>query len=197
MNMEEVLDWCNQSERRKRILLRFDQPLTAKQLSHRQQLPLDTCSYLLLQLAIYRVVTCLNPSARRGRLYWLTNLGKSCQRKSRQQIGLAPLRYTLPEIDWETYGWICFCHRSAVIKALDRPMQCASIKRQAASQNPGLRMSANNTRDILRLFIAKGIVRVVKIRKKIHPRFELTESGQCFRQLLLQATTGPSNDSTS
>ena len=52
---------------------------------------------------------------------------------------------------------VCFSHRAAVIQALDRAMQPAAIKRKAKSQNPDLKMSANNVRDVIKLFLQRGI----------------------------------------
>ncbi len=48
-------------------------------------------------------------------------------------------------------------------------------------------MSANNVRDVMRLFLAHDIVRPVRIRRKAHLHYELTETGQKLRQLLLAA----------
>ncbi len=127
-------------------------------------------------------LTCLNPQARRSRLYWVTAGGAAhskrfCAARCDHQ----------PSIDWDLYGWVCYSHRAAILKALVRPLQPCEIKRKARSDNPSLRMSANNVRDVIRLFVGKGIVRCVPGKRRAHPRYELTALGDTLRTLLLRA----------
>ncbi len=68
-------------------------------------------------------------------------------------------------------------------------MQAAAIKRVARLQNSDLRMSANNARDVLWYLLAKGIVRRIIIKRRSHPRYELTELGKAFQELLLGVRT--------
>ena len=95
--------------------------------------------------------------------------------------GLPEVKYDFPEIDWSLYGLICFSQRSAVIKALSRPMQPSEIKRMARFHDPNLRMSANNVRDIIRLLLEKGVVRRVVERGKAHPKPGLNQKcSECY-----------------
>ncbi len=187
MRLDIVLRWLNQSERRIKVMLALRQPSTAKQLAHRVQFSLDGCSYVFWELTRYRLLRCLNPLANRSRLYWLTGLGRDSQRLLFKKAGHEPRAHAFPTVDWGLYGWICHNHRSAIIKALTFPMQPAAIKRRAVGHDGSLRMSANNVRDVMRLFLAHAVVQPVRIRRKAHPRYELTETGQKLRQLLLAA----------
>ena len=128
----------------------------------------------------------MNPHASSSRLYALTRAGQLFQATL---VGdrLPPKQYDLPGVDWESYGAVCFSHRSAVIKALTRPMSPAAIKRRALSQNAHLKMSANNVRDVLKVLLHQGVVWQVRVRKKAHPLYELTDKGKRYRDLLLQA----------
>ena len=135
------------------------------------------------QLAGRGLIECKNNAARRSRLYGLTELGLRCWKQPARIKSASPIS----DIDWDLYGWICYRHRSTVIKTLTEPMQPATIKRKARSRDPTLRMSANNVRDIMRLFLKRGLVRPVKIRKKAHMRYELTEMGRVLQELLLRA----------
>jgi len=95
---------------------------------------------------------------------------------------------TLPtSVDWNLLGWVCYRHRAAILKTLSEPLQPSAIKRRARARDPTLRMSANNVRDVIRLFKQRGIVQPVYLRKKKHPRYELTDVGKTLRQLLGQA----------
>lgn len=152
---------------------------------------MDTCSLVLKKLAGSGLVTCLNGRARRSRLYWLTQPGKECQSRLQQEQGLGVLRNDIPIVDWELYGWVCFRHRAAVLTTLREPMQPSQIKRVARSQNPELKMSANNVRDVIRLFMKRGIVeRVPERKKRSHPQYQVTEKGHKLRVLLLRANEG-------
>jgi hypothetical protein len=160
------------------------------QLSIRTGNSLDQCSSLLGQLVLCNLVKCLNPLATRSRLYWLTPIGIFCQKKLKNKEDIPNALKNLPDIDWQLYGWVCYNHRAAIIKALTEPMQPATIKRRAKQNNSKIKMSANNVRDVIRLFHKKGIVRSVNLRKKAHPRYELTEIGTRLKTLLQQAETG-------
>lgn len=187
MQLSQAYQWLIQGPSRHLIITKLLQPMTAKQLARKTDLDLDFCSYTLGELAKHQLVSCLNPNANRSRLYWLTSLGKACQQRGRGNLHLPPLIYDMPVVDWDLYGWICFNHRKAVIKALKEPMQPATIKRRAKFDDPDLRMSANNVRDVIRLFLQKKIVRPVQVKKKAHLRYELTEEGNMLRQLLMNA----------
>ena len=163
------------------------QPLTGKQIGKRTGIPIDTCSYVVAKLVTKGLLTCLNQEARNSRLYWLTELGRQCRKRLHQDLGLAYEEYDLPSIDWSLYGWMCFSHRSIVMKTLTIPMQPSEIKRVIRKRKTGMKISANNIRDVVKLLLEKQIVQKVFVRKKAHPRYELTDSGIQFRQLLIQS----------
>lgn len=171
--------------------------MTATQLSGLTGLSLGACGDVLLELSVHRhrLVRCLNPTARRSRLYWLTSQGQRCQRCLCRRMGLRPLQPHLPQVDWDLYGWVCYRHRAAVLRALTLPIHGAAVRRKAVGHDPELRMSANNTRDVLGLFVQKGIalkrppqsggrMRTRRGRPR-YPRYELTELGQQLQALLL------------
>lgn len=127
-------------------------------------------------------------------MYWLTQPGKECQSRLQQERGLGALRNDFRIVDWELYGWVCFSHRAAVLTALREPMQPSQIKRDARSQNPALKMSANNVRDVIRLFLKRGIVeRLPGRRKRSHPQYQVTEEGYKLRVLMLRANESAQN----
>ena len=163
------------------------QPLTGKQIGRRTGIPMDSCSYIVAKLVTRGLLTCLNPEARSSRLYWLTDLGIQCRKRLHQDLGLACEKYDLPHIDWSLYGWMCFSHRSIVMKTLTVPMQPSEIKRAIRKRKTEMKISANNIRDVVKLLLEKGIVQKVFARKKAHPRYELTDSGNQFRELLMQS----------
>ena len=187
---KEVYDWLTQGKRRKKILAHLKQPMTAKQLAQRTGMREDCCSYVLKELSAYRLVYCLNPQARRSRLYWLTGKYKQYQKKILKTYRLPIYTYDFPVVDWKLYGWTCYSHRAAIIKAITEPMQPASIRRKIKQQASGMRISANNVADILRLFLRKAIVKPVSIRRKAFCRYELTELGNKLQTLLCQAEKG-------
>ena len=187
METDEAYYWLVQSERRKNILVGFNQPLTATHIARRTDITLDASLHLLWGLSLYGIIYCPNKGTRYNRLYWLTELGKACQRKLRETLALQPLIHHFPDVPWDLFSSVCYSHRSAVIKAMHEPMQAAAIKRKALFQYPKLRMSANNVRDVMRCLLNEGVVRKIKIKKKAHPRYELTDLGKAFKELLVGA----------
>ena len=190
----EAYRFITNSERREDVLASATQPLTAKQIARKTGLTFDACREVVRDLAACGLLRCLNPSARRSRLYWLTKPGKACQRhlfETRQEK--LPAHF-VPAIDWALYGWVCFSHRSAIIKTLTRPMQPATIKRKARTRDAHLWMSANNVRDVIRLVMERGIVERLPGRKKSsHPQYQVTEEGYKLRVLMLRANEGARN----
>ena len=185
MQQNNVYKWIIKEEERKKIVLSLRQPLTAKQISRKTRISIGTCSYLLGKLAVRGITVCLNPNARSSRLYWVTDLGREFQKRlSPDGYDIAP---DLESVNWELYGWICFNHRAAIIRILTEPMQPSEMKRRLRQIGSDVRISANNIRDIVRLFLQKGIVQKVFARKKAHPRYELTELGTKLQELLRQA----------
>lgn len=188
MQHSKINEWTAKEENRRRILISMKQPLTAKQISKKTRINLDTCSYILGRFVSKELSVCLNPEARSSRLYWLTDLGRTCQELNLpEKAGKA---YDFPSVNWELYGWVCFNHRAAVIRTMTGPMQPSEVKRILRVHRPKMKISANNIRDIVKLFLSRGIVRPVKIKKKAHLRYELTDVGNQFRQLLMQAEAG-------
>lgn len=184
---KQVYQWLSEQEDRKTILKSFNQPLISRQISKRTGIPANTCSYVIATFVDKGLLVCLNSFARNSRLYWLTDNGLQCRKKLYLTKDLSYNERELPEIDWELYGWVNFSHRLAIIKALTHPMQPSEIKRLFRLQGTHIRISANNIRDIVRLFLAKGIVRPVKVKKRAHLLYELTDLGIKFRNLLIQA----------
>lgn len=116
------------------------------------------------------LVQCLNPNARRSRVYARTDAA-------------------LPRVDWALYGWVCFSHRRAVLEALDEPRQPSAIKRRARYLHPGIRLSANNVRDIIREFREHNIVQPVSVRGRAHPAYALTPTGTALQTQVLENET--------
>ena len=186
MELEEVYEYLIQSERRKEVVIQITQPLTVKQLTKLTGFSLDVCSYVLWELDTYELVECLNPAARRSRLYWLTDLGVDCQKKLRKQLGMQVREHDFPQVPWAIYGWVCFGQRSAVLKAIREPMQPIAIMDALRSQNRDIRMSVNNVRDVIHLFLSKEIVTKVHFPRRFYPRYVLTSLGKKLQRLLLR-----------
>jgi len=188
MEVVHVSGWLRRDERRLRLLREFSQPLTAHQLARQHGARRSGCSAVLRELARHGLMECLNPEARRSRVYGLTPKGVALQQRLRDQAGLRPFPEA-PAVDWSLYGWVCYSHRGAVLRVLDEPLQPSAIKRKARYYEPGIRMSANNVRDVIKLFVEQGIVRPVRSPGRARPRYELTRRGHALQGLLLAAET--------
>lgn len=142
---------------------------------------------LVRRLAQHNVLYCLNNEARIGRLYWLTKKGCELQNNLRTAAQLPLYDQILPAFNWSLYGQLCFTHRTAVIKALSHPLQPPEIKRKLRIEQPHIQINADNVRDIIRFFKARGIVEPVYRRKKVYPQYVLTDFGTKCRELLVRA----------
>lgn len=190
MQTSKIYEWMKKEDHRKKILMALKQPLTAKQIGKRTGIPMDTCSYVMTKCAAKGLVICLNPKARNSRLYWITGVGRQCRRQLHQDLNLPERAYDVPSVNWDLYGWVCYSHRAAIIRSMTGPMQPSEVKRVLRVRRPNIRISANNIRDVVKLLLGKGLVQKVFVKKKAHPRYELTDSGSQFRQLLMQAESG-------
>lgn len=187
MERDEAFQWLVQSIRRTRLMLCLSQPMTARQMADQTHIADGDVSKVLAEMERGGLVRCMNPDSRRSRLYAPTLLGNWCRHRLCGERGIAPNRPCFSvEPDWSLYGAVCFSHRSAVIRAMEGPMQSAQVKRRARYLFPGVRMSANNVRDVMGFLLKEGIVRQVESRRA-HPLYELTETGRVFQELLLRA----------
>ena len=186
MKVTHVRYWLKLSDKRRLILSSFGQPMTATHVARRTGISRDSCLHHLWTLTHRKILRCLNPDTRFIRLYTLTNLGKACRRcLDDPQRGSGLFTYHEPEIPWDTYSSVCYRHRAAVVKSMREPLQAAAIKRRARLRDAELRMSANNVRDVMKHLLKVGVARRINLRKKKHPRYELTELGEQFQRLLL------------
>ena len=180
----KVYEWINNEEVRRKIVTTIQFPLTSKQISKRTGIPMDTCCYIISKLQNKGLVTCLNPDANKSRIYSLTNAGNHFRKNLCIDWGIDYLEYDLPNIDWKLLGWVSFEHRAAILKILTYPMQPSEIKRQLLKKYSRIAISANNVRDIIKLFEKKGIVEKVYLKKKVHPQYILTDIGKKLQGLL-------------
>lgn len=178
-------------DRRQRILVVVDQPLTATQCSARARVPRSECCAVLRRLHADRLVVCLNPGAVNHRVYWLTTRGAKMQASLYRDQELEPPTLTYPDLDWELYGRTCSTHRSLVIRALREPMQPARIRLLAKMRDATIRMSGNNARDAIRFLHAQCVVRRIPRRRRSHPFYELTQPGKKIQWLQLRANRCP------
>ena len=132
----------------------------------------------------------MNPEARRSRLYGLTELGQYWRQKFFPEL---QVYYQSRNIDWTLYGSVCFSHREAVILALDQPRYPADIKRCARLNNPDIRMSSNNVRNVIPFLLENGII--IKIDSRgAYPMYDLTDVGLQLQLLLRKAVSNLYND---
>jgi len=167
--------------------LAFAQPLTPKQISKKTGIPIYTCSYIIDKYVQQGILTCLNSKAQSSRLYWLTDTGILKRKQLCCKLDIAYVEPDLPDINWQLYGWVCFSHRSTVIKILTSAMRPSEVKRLLILQKTNIRISAGNIRDVLLMLLSKGIVRPVKVKNRNYLRYELTDLGIKLRQLLVKA----------
>ena len=167
------------------VLAALFQPATATQLAKRTDLPRRRCSDILSSLQRHNLVTCLSSKANRCRLYWVTRCGQVLRSSFDQPFKNTSMGF--PILPWDLYSSVCHGHRAAVIRAMGEPMQPSEIRRKACFRDSSLRMSSNNTRDLMRYLLRTGIIEPVKVRKRSHLRYQLTDLGKDIQTLLKRA----------
>lgn len=188
MTISKALQWLIQNEAYKDIVMKLAQPVTAKQISTRMQIKLDAARFWLQGLAQRDYLYCLNETARRSRLFWLTSRGLSCQEKLRGLHDLAPLKHQFPLVDWNLYGWTCFSQRSAIMKAAQEKTRPAQIRRRARSQDLNVRMTTVHICRGIKGLVKKGMLRKIE-GKKGRPMYVLTKLGREVQSLHCKADT--------
>jgi len=183
MQTSKVYKWIQEEESRKKILTVLNMPLTARQISNKTGIPAATCSYIIKGFVDFRVMVCLNPAAQNSRAYGLSEFGIRCRKHCIPDCS----EYRSINVDWSIYGWTCYNQRSAILRMLTEPMQPSEIRHKIKTKLPQVRISANNTRDVIRLLLEKEIVQKVYVRKKAHPLYEITELGAKLQSLLVKA----------
>jgi predicted transcriptional regulator len=187
MTYTHVYPWIKKEKHRIELLIAVMQPMTARQISRKTGIPKDTCSHIVAQCSTRGLLTCLNPQQRNSRLYALTASGRTIRKHLCQDTNLPYKEYDLPDIDWSLYGSMCFRHRSAVVRTLSGPMQSSEIKRVLRIHQSSIKINANNIRDIIKLLLSWDVVKSVKVGRKVHLYYELTELGIQLQRLLRQA----------
>lgn len=183
------LGWVLSSVARTTVLSRLSHPATATQVSRSTGSPPGRISRAISEFSNRDILRCLNPIARRQRVYWLTREGARLRGALVKSLDIDPGRKPpIGKINWRLYGEMCHRHRSAVLRSMEAPAQIAALRRRAVDRDRNLRMSANNARDVMRELRARQLVRQVPgKRRRSRPLYELSESGKAVQQMLLAA----------
>lgn len=75
MTDKEILSWIKSSEQRQEILSRLEKPKTPSNLASELDVHIQSVSRNLSKMEEKEVVELINPEARKGRLYQLTDRG--------------------------------------------------------------------------------------------------------------------------
>jgi len=100
--------WLKNSRRKIAILLSINRPMTKTEIENkvRNDLSLSEKSNIRLKGFILRkLIFCLNPDSREGRVYGLTDEGHVLAVRVSKEKGIS-WNYSNPDIDWNIFGWI-------------------------------------------------------------------------------------------
>jgi DNA-binding MarR family transcriptional regulator len=150
--MKEIQKWLDQP-RTKEILLPFAVPSTPRQV----ELSLGLKKLKLAPFLQKGLIKPLNPNAKKGRLYILTD-------KARQLLYLAENKKET-KVDWELIGWTRASPRQrlAVLKTVARDTTkrtSENIRRRSSNLNPNL--TRISTKETLKELISKDLIATEK-----------------------------------
>lgn len=147
MSIKCEIDWVNQP-RINKILLAFSTPKTPKQVENELCLnKLKVKPFLEKQL-----IRPLNPEARKGRYYSLTQRARKALKMPEQHIE--------NQIDWDLTGWILASPKQKliVLKSMDSVKRTSEdIRKRAYRYNPNL--TRISTKTILNDLRCKGLIK--------------------------------------
>ena len=144
---QEVLKWASQ-EKTKNILKTFIVPKTPRQV----EIELGIKKIKLAPYLRKKLIVCLNPCARKGRFYKLTNYAKRILKISNKNN---------QKMDWEIFGWILSSpkQRHAVLKTMvvdSHKRTSEDIRTKASKYNPCL--TRISIKGILNELVKKNLV---------------------------------------
>ena len=143
-----------------RVLREFQQPCCPRSVERK----LDLKKLRTTELSQRGLLRCLNPQAKKGRLFILTQKGRECLDKGKP-LSLDPsLR-----VDQHTLGWVMASPKQRL--ALLRTLGIDSVKRtsenlrkRAARFNP--KLTRISTKDILKGLVAENLVETEKNKNR-------------------------------
>jgi len=96
--------------KQKKLILCFYKPMSPSELSKLSAIDKNYISYCLNILSKEKLVKCLLPNAKTGRIYGLTPNGIELRKElilSEERDYLVPEKYLIPDrINWYLYGWV-------------------------------------------------------------------------------------------
>ena len=153
---------------------------------------LSNTAEILKSLTEERLVICIDPKEKTGKLYGLTKSGEAIRNKIRPD---EPGYQDIPNEIIKDYAWVMRGkHRRAVIKVMsDRktPSEIhTDVIRSSENLSPGslnyVKLSLNSTSDTLRGFRKKGIAICINKEKRVGRLYELTKKGKAIREQILK-----------
>ena len=139
---------------------------------------------VLRQLEQLGMGRCLSPNANQSRVYGLTSLGRRVRDACLRRYGRYSPAYDEPDIDWESFSWLCYAHRRPILLAMDEIMRPPVIRRRVRFYHPRVRMSEKHVREVLPSMVARELVERVWVRKQCYPSYRLTAKGRQIQEVL-------------
>ena len=145
---------------------------------------------VLLKSGIVRI---LNPKAKLGRLYGLTETGQKVRKRLLKETGL-PYSYSEPKEDssfWYSYGRVVSgLQRKAIIKAVNKANEKGKIKLgmtpreiRTTAREYNKRISRSNANETLINLVKEGLLKFEKLNGRV--TYSLTKKGLKIQQQLL------------
>lgn len=159
-----MVEWIHQSKINQ-ILVSFSVPKTPKQVEKEVRVR----KLKMKPFVEKHLVKSLNPEAKKGRFYILTN-------KARKLLKLSNCKKVINK-DWDLIGWIMASpkQRAVVSIVVDSTKRTSEEIRERASQlNPHL--SRISTKGILKELISKGLIETEMIERKRY--YWMSEKGR-------------------
>ena len=178
-----LYNWLMLSRHRQMVLQLLTKPKIPAEIQRElsksnYKISLNAVSSTLVDFARRKIAVCITEDKATGRLYKLTALGEKLRQHLLEPSDSHSRKPDSKNIDWELYAWVRRgLQRQAVLRVMHKPISTAEIRRQARQFNQ--KISLNNTIDVLREFVKKGIA------LRDNSIFTLSRKGEEIRKQLL------------
>ena len=159
--------YVRRSVRRQRFMELLNQPMTPSQLAMHAGMTTKTACKVVAELREHGLIECLAPGMQRGRPYARTGLGEAVWLLIKQRPESSASK--LPQKDHASYASVCHRHRSVVVRGLGTPRRASQIKQWVRTNLPGVKISANNVRDVLRKLTCLDVAKRVNSEQDHYP----------------------------
>ncbi|MFH1367947.1 MAG: hypothetical protein ABII64_02345 [Elusimicrobiota bacterium] len=183
-NEDDSYEWVLGNARRKAFLLSFDRPMIKSEINAKSAAFTSINSNIRLGEFLKRnLVICLTPLIKEGRVYGLSEEGKSIAKRLSEPLHIK-YDYSEPDIDWGLYGKIaCGKRKRAILGDIVEKGRITTISNRYRARAETIKGTPRSYKyRIIGEFLKSALVR--KVIENSAPVYVPTEKAKRIKELL-------------